>query len=118
MAEIRKKYDAEFRAGAVRIVREAGEPVVQVARGLGINEGTLAMWISREKEAARVGLDRTSGPGSRGCARRIMGCGWNVTCSGDRWSCGSRRRRSDGCGLHRRPEEQPSGAGCRLLPGS
>ncbi|PNE39901.1 transposase [Streptomyces noursei] len=57
MAEIRKKYDAEFRAGAVRIVREAGKPVAQVARDLGINEGTLAMWISREREATRAGLD-------------------------------------------------------------
>ncbi|MFI1301498.1 transposase [Streptomyces noursei] len=57
MAEIRKKYDAEFRAGAVRIVRETGKPVAQVARDLGINEGTLATWISREKEATWAGLD-------------------------------------------------------------
>ncbi|MFI1628165.1 transposase [Streptomyces noursei] len=32
---MRKKYDAEFRAGAVRIVRETGKPVAQVARDLG-----------------------------------------------------------------------------------
>ncbi|ANZ13647.1 Transposase [Streptomyces noursei ATCC 11455] len=57
MSEICKRYDAEFRAGAVRIVRETGKPVAQVARDLGINEGTLATWISREKEAARAGLD-------------------------------------------------------------
>ncbi|MFF4948825.1 transposase [Streptomyces chattanoogensis] len=42
MAEIRKRYDAEFRAGAVRIVRETGKPIAEVARDLGINEGTLA----------------------------------------------------------------------------
>src|SRR5690606_35055903 len=32
---------AEFRAGAVRIVRETGKPVAHVARDLGINEYTL-----------------------------------------------------------------------------
>ncbi|MFE3646696.1 transposase [Streptomyces sp. NPDC059101] len=57
MAEIRKRYDAEFRAGAVRVVRETGKPIAQVARDLGVNEGTLATWVSREKEASRAGLD-------------------------------------------------------------
>ncbi|MEU7642356.1 transposase [Streptomyces sp. NPDC039016] len=57
MAEMRKRYDAEFRAGAVRVVRETGKPIAQVARDLGVNEGTLATWVSREKEASRAGLD-------------------------------------------------------------
>ncbi|MFE4024420.1 transposase, partial [Streptomyces sp. NPDC059101] len=34
MAAIRKRYDAEFRAGAVRVVRETGKPIAQVARDL------------------------------------------------------------------------------------
>ncbi|TDD58368.1 transposase, partial [Actinomadura rubrisoli] len=39
---VRKRgFDPEFRAGAVRIVRETGKPVAQVARDLGINEYTL-----------------------------------------------------------------------------
>ena len=41
MPEIRKKYDREFREGAVRIVEETGKPIAQVARDLGANEGTL-----------------------------------------------------------------------------
>ncbi|WP_275466776.1 transposase [Streptomyces noursei] len=57
MAEIRKRYDAEFRAGAVRVVREAGKPIAQIARDLGIDEGTLSTWVSGEKETTRAGLD-------------------------------------------------------------
>ena len=37
MPEKRKKYDREFREGAVRIVEETGKPIAQVARDLGVN---------------------------------------------------------------------------------
>ena len=46
MPEIRKKYDREFRDGAVRIVEETGKPIAQVARDLGVNEGTLGNWVN------------------------------------------------------------------------
>lgn len=35
MSEKRKKYDREFREGAVRIVGETGKPIAAVARNLG-----------------------------------------------------------------------------------
>ena len=54
MPEKRKKYDREFREGAVRIVEETNKPIAQVARDLGVNEGTLGSWVQRVR-AAREG---------------------------------------------------------------
>jgi transposase len=47
MAETRRKFDQDFKEGAVRLVRETGEPIAQVARDLGINEGTLGKYGRR-----------------------------------------------------------------------
>lgn len=52
MPEKRKKYDWEFREGAVRIVEETGKTVAQVARDLGVNEGTLGNWVNRAREVS------------------------------------------------------------------
>jgi len=52
MSEKRKKYDLEFRDGAVRIVEETNKSIAQVARDLGVNEGTLGNWVARARESA------------------------------------------------------------------
>jgi transposase len=59
MPEKRNKYDREFREGAVRIVNETKKPIAQIARDLGINEGTLGNWVARDREA-RQGTDGLS----------------------------------------------------------
>jgi transposase-like protein len=59
MPESRRKFDAEFREGAVRIVRETGKPIAQVARDLDINEGTLGNWCAKDR-AEREGSEGLS----------------------------------------------------------
>ena len=59
MPESRRKFDAEFREGAVRLVHETGKPIAQIARDLGINEGTLGNWVAKDR-AEREGVNGLS----------------------------------------------------------
>lgn len=49
MPETRRGFDAEFCAGAVRIVLGTGKPIAVVARDLGIHAGTLGSWVKAER---------------------------------------------------------------------
>ena len=69
MPEKRKKYDREFREGAVRIVEETGKPIAQVARDLGVNEGTLGNWCAQERRARKQ--DRSLDPDERAELERL-----------------------------------------------
>ena len=59
MSRKRMRYDREFREGAVRIVEETKKPIAQVARDLGVNEGTLGNWVQRAR-AEREGRGELS----------------------------------------------------------
>ena len=43
MPDSRRKFDPEFQEGAVRIVRETGKPIAQIARDLGVHRGP---WVT------------------------------------------------------------------------
>lgn len=57
MTETRRRFDQDFRDGAVRIVEETGRPIVRVARELGVNAGTLANWVNMARQRRRAGND-------------------------------------------------------------
>jgi transposase len=46
VSERRRKFTPEYRAEAVKAVIETSRPVAQVARELGIVEGTLGNWVA------------------------------------------------------------------------
>jgi transposase len=55
MSEKRRKFDRDFREGAVRIVLETGRPVSEVARELGVHEGTLGNWVNQHRRQQQPG---------------------------------------------------------------
>ena len=44
MPERRRKFSPQFKAEAVQLVIETGKPIAEVARDLGVNDGTLGDW--------------------------------------------------------------------------
>jgi transposase-like protein len=54
MPETRRRYDPDFRAGVVGIVRETNKSVAEVAWELGINLGTVAHWVAKNSPRCRA----------------------------------------------------------------
>ena len=56
MSERRRKFDQDFKDGAVRIVLESGRPVAEIARELDVHEGTLGNWVNKARAAQQPGV--------------------------------------------------------------
>ena len=46
MTEHRRKFSPQFKAEAVQMVISTGRPIAEVARDLGIGDGTLGNWVN------------------------------------------------------------------------
>ena len=51
MPEQRRKFSPQFKAEAVQMVFETGRPIAEVARDLGIHDGTLGNWVNAWRRA-------------------------------------------------------------------
>lgn len=54
MGQARKKYTQGYKDEAVELVVGSGRPVAQVARDLGINEGTLGNWLNTARRSGKM----------------------------------------------------------------
>src|SRR5919202_4288839 len=102
MAETRRKFDEDFKQGAVRIVRETGKPIAQVARDLGINEGTLGNWCAKDRRVRGEASTGALGEDERAELERLRRENAQLAmqreCSSARWPSGSARRWAAGDG--------------------
>jgi transposase len=51
MPMTRRKFSPEYRDEAVKMVLDGSRPIAQVARDLGLNEGTLGNWVNAHRRA-------------------------------------------------------------------
>jgi transposase len=58
MATKRRKFSEEFKAEAVRIWREGGQPQVQIAHRLGVVPSVLDRWDKQQRQAEQQGSTR------------------------------------------------------------
>jgi transposase-like protein len=79
----RRAFTNDFKAEAVRVVRESGKTVGAVARELDLTETALRDWVRRaavDADWARAGaLTIECGPSWRNCGWRNGRCGWSAT---------------------------------------
>lgn len=54
MGQARQKYTQEYKDEAVELVVSSGSPIAEIARDLGINEGTLGNWVMAAKKSGKL----------------------------------------------------------------
>ncbi len=55
MPEKRRKFEKDFKDGAVDIVLTTGRAVAEVAREIGVHEGTLGNWVELRRRSQKPG---------------------------------------------------------------
>src|SRR5207248_2595175 len=112
MGETRRKFDQDFREGAVRLVRETGKPIAQVARDLGINEGTLGNWVNADKRRRGEGNGALE-EDERAELARLRKENAELAVAGEREHCGGADARAapGGAAQKEAQEHHPAGQG-------
>lgn len=54
MGSTRRKFTPEYKTEAVELVINSARPVAEIARDLGINEGTLGNWVNAAKTRGEI----------------------------------------------------------------
>ncbi|MGH3282959.1 MAG: transposase [Trebonia sp.] len=54
MGQARKKYTQAYKDEAVDLLVSSGRPIAEIARDLGINEGTLGNWVHTAKKSGKL----------------------------------------------------------------
>jgi transposase len=54
VGQARKKYTQEYKDEAVELVISSGRPIAEIARDLGIYEGTLGNWVHAAKKTGKL----------------------------------------------------------------
>ena len=70
----------EYRAEAVKLVIETSRPIAEVARDLGINEGTLGNWVLKYRNDHPISEELTIDERAKleeNSRRRTVSCGWS-----------------------------------------
>ena len=58
----RRKFTREFKLSAVRLVNEQGYTILEAARNLGIEQGSVRQWV--EKFSSEAGMAPSGGDGA------------------------------------------------------
>ncbi len=108
MSQTRKKFDQDFKEGAVRLVRETGKPIAQVAGSWVFTTGRWGIGSTLTGGAVSavvVRCARMNGRSWCGCASTARSCRCCVMSSSAVWPFGFRRRWAGSRGrFHRCPE--------------
>jgi transposase len=54
MGSARQKYTDAFKAEAVGLVTSSGRPIAEIARDLGVHDGTLGNWMNMAKKRGEI----------------------------------------------------------------